>query len=144
MKMSDVFPSTYLKASDFPRPRKVTVREIRLEEIGGEESKPICFFHEGKKGLILNITNANTLKALAGGDDDMESWIGLEVEIYVTPVQFRNRMVDGMRLRPLPQIVAKAGPKSVPKAKAKPEREPGEEEALQDFASTIPDDEVPF
>lgn len=61
MKTQDVFPSKYLKAEGLPEDVIVTITSVEMATLktkeGGDEYKPVAFFDELDKGLILNKTN---------------------------------------------------------------------------------------
>lgn len=103
-KMSEMFPSRFLKAGDLPPGREVPLQidGITLEEIQGEdEARPCLSFRGQTKLLVLNRTNANTLAERFG--DDSGSWIGKTVAAFATSCQFGGRTVPCLRLRvPLP------------------------------------------
>jgi len=50
MKINDMFPSKYLKASDAESPLTLTISKVTTETMkardGSEESKPVVFFSE--------------------------------------------------------------------------------------------------
>lgn len=114
----DSLPSNYLKASDFEKPALLTIKGFGDEKIG-DEIKPCVFFEEETKGLILNITNGNTIEQIAGTADP-DNWNGVKVVAYKTDTDFRGKRVDCIRIR---------APK--PGAKLPPPPPP-------------PDDDVPF
>ena len=103
MNISGAFPSRYLKAADIPsgRPVPVVVRSVEMEAIetehGSLEDKPILYFMDKTKGLVLNRTNAATLSELYG--DETDSWVGQRIDIIATDTTFRGRMVPCLRLR---------------------------------------------
>ena len=106
-KLSNMFPSRYIKADDLDRPRVLVIRDIVMENVSPDgatpEDKPVAYFDRAKKGLVLNRTNAGVLGDLFG--DDTEAMVGRSVELYVDPtVVFRGERVAGLRLRsPAPQ-----------------------------------------
>ena len=74
MRISDAYPSNYLKASDLQgRTVVVTIDHCDIEDIG-DERKPILYFQGKQKGMVLNKTNANNVSVLYG--DDTDDWIG--------------------------------------------------------------------
>ena len=101
MKISAAFPSNYIKAEDLAgQPRIVTIRACVMEELGqgrDKDKKPVLYFEKGPKGLVLNVTNANTIKKAYG--DDTTNWIGKPIEIYPTQVEFKGDLVDAIRVR---------------------------------------------
>ena len=97
MLMTTMFPSRYLSAADLDTgPVSDKITGIRLEEVG-DGVKPILSFKTREKDLVLNRTNANSIGAVYG--DDTDSWIGREVELYPTKVEFRGNLVDAIRIR---------------------------------------------
>lgn len=97
MKITDAFPSSYLKASDLNgRSVKVTVSGCELEDLDGEH-KPVLRFQGKQKGMVLNRTNAGVLAAALG--EETSAWAGHEVELYPDRTMFQGRMVDCLRLR---------------------------------------------
>lgn len=100
MRVSAMFPSKYLKASDIPDGReahvKVDVVHLELMEQTGEE-KPVCYFLDREKCLVLNQTNAKTIGDAFG--DDTEEWHGKSVVLFSTTTNFGGRMVPCIRVR---------------------------------------------
>src|SRR5690606_38448807 len=73
MKLSDAFPSTFLKAADLNGQRAVViVSHVKFEDIGGDH-KPLVYFKGKDKGLVLNKTNGNMIAEISG-DDDTDNW----------------------------------------------------------------------
>lgn len=109
MRISQAFPSKFLKSEDIGTQRWVlTIRAVQMEEVGDNENKPIIYFHELEKGLVLNKTNAEMVVQLYG--DDTDRWAAQRVEMYATPVMFGNKSTMGLRLMaPAPQVSAHQG-----------------------------------
>jgi hypothetical protein len=104
MDINSCFPGSYLKAQDL-QGRTVTVKIDRVQvEVVGDEEKPVAYFMGKDKGLVLNKTNAGTIAVLHGPETDQ--WIGREVKLYPTKVQFQGGMVDAIRIRVEPPDVA--------------------------------------
>lgn len=122
MKISDQFPSKYLKASDLPDEGfvKAIIDGVQLDEIGDKkERKPVLCFSSGvKKGLVLNKTNS-TIIADAYGDDS-DAWEGRPILLYATETNFQGKPCPCIRVR-IPK--AKPAPEQLP-----PTLEPTEEE----------------
>ncbi len=93
------FPSKYLKAQDLPGPTPVTIDEVRLEVVGtdGEDPKPVVYFQGAKKGLVLNVTNANTIVDICGSSES-EDWKGQKIVLYRTKTDFGGKRVDCIRI----------------------------------------------
>ncbi len=107
--VSDAFPSLYLKAADLKnRTVKVTIDKVVFEEIGqNRDSKPILYFNDAKKGLVLNKTNATEIAATHG--DQMEGWTGKEIELFSMMVPFQGQNVPAIRVRAVAKpVIAEA------------------------------------
>jgi hypothetical protein len=97
MRISDAYPSNYLKASDLQgQSVVVTIDRCEIEDIG-DERKPILFFRNKAKGMVLNKTNANNVAVLYG--DDTDEWIGQPVELFEAMVDFQGKTVPALRIR---------------------------------------------
>ena len=60
----------------------------------------ICYFKEDIKPLVLNSTNAKTLKMLSGSAH-IEKWSGLIIELYIdATVKMKGDTVGGVRIKP--------------------------------------------
>lgn len=110
MRMSQAFPSKFLKSEDIGNQRwPLTIRAVQMEEVSDNEQKPIVYFHELEKGLVLNKTNAEMIVQLYG--DDTDRWTGQKIEMYATPVQYQGQSKMGLRvLAPLPAMPAHQPP----------------------------------
>ena len=97
MRVSDAFPSDYLKAADLrDKNVLVTIDRVEMKDIG-DDHKPIVYFQGKDKGLVLNKTNANNI-ALAYGDDT-DDWTGKEIVLFPAMVDFQGRTVSAIRVR---------------------------------------------
>jgi hypothetical protein len=99
MNVHDLFPSKYLKASDF-QGQDVTLMmvTVAVEDIGDGENRPLLRFDGAKKGLLLNRTNARTIAELYGAETN--DWRGRHVTLFPTTTDFRGASVDCIRVRP--------------------------------------------
>ena len=97
--VSEAFPSNYLKAADLNnRTVKVKIDKVIFEEIGqNKDRKPVMYFADVKKGLVLNKTNAVEIAATHG--DQMEGWTGKEIELFSQMVPFQGQNVAAIRVR---------------------------------------------
>jgi hypothetical protein len=124
MKKSDVFPSNYIKADDLDGDVTYTIASVKIETLGqgkDAEKKPVVFFEEVEKGMVLNVTNWNTIESQHGSDSD--DWIGKRIIIFATEVEFKGEMVMGIRVRlraPKPAARQQAEPAAGEPAPAKP------------------------
>ena len=91
MKVSDIYGS-YLEAEELPEGKdiEVTIEAYRLGNANdkGKDGKPItdkAFIRlkNVKKELVLNATNAKTIRRVLG-QNEMDDWIGKKITIYRT------------------------------------------------------------
>lgn len=114
MKISAAFPSKYLKAADLnDREIKLVMLTVELEAIGDDDKKPVVYFTKAKKGLVLNKTNSKAIAAAYG--DDTDEWAGKEIILFPMMVQFRDEMVESIRVK-LPKAAAAAPKAAAPTA----------------------------
>ena len=92
-----LFPANYLKASDFPNPRLLTMRHLEMQKLADGTDKPVLFFHEGAKGLVLNKTNATTIGSIYGEETD--GWAGRPIELFSQIGDFKGTPTPGIRCR---------------------------------------------
>jgi hypothetical protein len=97
VRMSEAFPSNWLKAADLAgHSVKVVVDRVVIEDIGDNE-KPVMYFQGKQKGVVLNKTNANMIVEYYG--DETAGWVGKEIELYPDKVGFQGKIVDCIRVR---------------------------------------------
>ncbi len=101
MKISQLFPSKYVKAADLNgKTVTLTIAKLVVEELGHgaeKERKPVLYFQKATKGLVLNRTNAMTIAGLYG--DESDDWEGKRVSIYPTRIRAFGAMQDTIRVR---------------------------------------------
>lgn len=123
MKLSEAFPSNYLKAEDLNgRDVHVWIQSVEMQEIGQgreKQNKPVLTFKGKQKQFVCNITNAKTIAKLYG--DDTDDWIGKPITLCSREVEFQGDMVLAIRvsLKAPPtgqQTPAKATPVAPPPA----------------------------
>ena len=141
MKVNQMFPSKYLSAADLQgRQIQVIMDRVMMEQIRGEhgnEDKYVLYFQGKEKGLVLNVTNANTIAEFYGHETD--EWTGRAITLYSTRVQFGNRMVDAIRIN-RPQTNNSSGQQPSYAGNQSLAPTPGNDEA----AGGPLDDEIPF
>jgi hypothetical protein len=113
---SDFDKSRFLNASNLTSEKKFRIKNVTVEALGDDKKrKPIAWFTNHEKGLILNATNRHTLQGAFG--DDMGAWAGKIIVIFPTLVDMRGKMVPGLRVRippPKGAATATAAPKPAP------------------------------
>lgn len=116
------YGSRYLSAGDIlalggkkrAKIAEVEMEDLRQDNSSGTRRKFVLYFEQIDKGMVVNQTNASTLRDALGKDP--AKWIGTDVGLYVEQVTFGNKRVPGLRLRVLakPAIPAPATPPPVP------------------------------
>jgi hypothetical protein len=98
MRMSEAFPSPFLKAGDLNDKEPVlTITAVETETVGdGEERRCLSFKETGKKFLV-NKTNWSRIAELTGAEDDAD-WAGHQIRLTKKRVNFRGDMVDALRV----------------------------------------------
>lgn len=98
MRMNDMFPSKYLKKEEFPAPAVLTIKVCAMEEVARGEEKPILYFVEKSKGLVLNKTKGIELALHYG--DDTDEWAGKKVRLSADPSvrDLSGKIVGGIKL----------------------------------------------
>jgi hypothetical protein len=129
MNIEELFPSKYVKASDLSQPQTLRISGIEMEKMSDGEMKPVLYFGNSTKGLVLNVTNKNVIKELYGSDTD--NWEGKPIQLIATTTDFGGKVVDCIRLRPPKAAVASAAAEAAIKAS-------------EPFAGADLDDEIPF
>jgi hypothetical protein len=121
MKMSESFPSKWLRHVDLKgRTVRVCIDTVVQEKVG-DDIKPVVYFRDKEKGLGLNKTNANTIVKAYG--DDSDGWPGKELELYPSETEYMGDTVDCIRLRAV-ATPGPAEPTPTPTPKPEPEQPP--------------------
>lgn len=101
MNTNDLFPSPYLKASDVAHEPVVTIAKIEREKMknkeGKEEAKPVIYFREYEKGVVLNRTNANVIESLYGSEVD--EWVGSRIQLCSAMVEAFGERKPAIRVK---------------------------------------------
>jgi hypothetical protein len=101
MKRCERFPSKYVQASDLkPGGVTVTMDRVVMEDVGqgkDKKTKPVLYFRNASKAMVLNSTNDETIGNLFG-DDDRE-WRGRRICLFPTTTTFGGKTVACVRVR---------------------------------------------
>ena len=89
--------SKYLNSGDLTEEKKFKIKSVTVETMPRGEQKPVLWFTNHKKGLILNKTNNRTLRGTFG--DDMELWAEKVIVVYPTQADFGGKTVGALRVR---------------------------------------------
>ena len=114
MRISDQFPSKYLRAADLDgREVTVTMAGVKMEPVvQGEPDKLILYFKGKEKGVVLNKTNATAISNLYG--DDTDEWEGEDITLFPAMVSFQGNTVPAIRVKPPRKSGAKKGQQTAP------------------------------
>jgi hypothetical protein len=96
MNIDQAFPSNYLKAANIEEDTTLTIGSVTLETIG-EDKRPSVHFDNNDKGLVLNKTNASTIKGLYGSETD--DWTGKKITLFATEVDYQGKQTMAIRIR---------------------------------------------
>jgi len=102
MRKSDFWKSKYIKAEDLgDKPTVLTIKSVSSEMLrtnGREDCKPIIRFEHAQKGLVLNLTNWDTIVDITG-EEDTDRWPGHRVELYASTVEVSGETKPCVRIR---------------------------------------------
>lgn len=97
MNIDEAFPGKYIKASDLQgRDVPVVITAVEFEKVG-DGSKPVVYFRNRDRGLVLNKTNARTIAEIYG--DETEDWISKEITLWPTRTDYAGKMMPCIRIR---------------------------------------------
>ena len=97
MKISEEFPSKYLKSGDLRGQEvRVIMGRVEREDIGNEK-KLVLYFKGKDKGMVLNKTNAQAIGNFYG--DDSDDWFDQPLILFSIRTEFQGKPVDGLRCR---------------------------------------------
>jgi len=99
--------SKFMNAGDFVAEKALRIKAVTVENMPRGEQKPVLWFTNHQKGLILNKTNNRTLRGSFG--DDMEKWAGKVIFVYPTQTDFGGKTVGALRVRIPPPKQATTG-----------------------------------
>ena len=155
--------SKYLKGDDLLKPNGgyaepiVTIDRVEVQTLkrddGPDEEKYILFFVSTKqtKGLVVNVTNEETLIDLCGMPPAgnpvalSQHFAGTRVQLYFDPsVKFAGKKVGGLRLRGLPASAVQLQPPSDGTGQAGEFTEEPPPPQQEDVATTTQGDDIPF
>lgn len=94
--VDDYFTGDFLKAGDITDKTIATIKKVDEVTID-EETKPVVYFEELNKCLVLNKTNATKIADVAKSAKFVD-WIGKRIMMYSTMVPFRGKDVPAIRI----------------------------------------------
>lgn len=107
MKTNDAFPSKYLKSEEAlfdDGEVTATIKDVVKETMRGgqnsgkaEQDKPVMYFRELPKGLVMNKTNWGICEKMFGSDES-DDWIGNKVTLTVIETVAYGEAVKSIRI----------------------------------------------
>lgn len=93
MKLSDMFPSEYLRGIDIGNPVIVTIKSVTAEQVRNKDNNRmdqefVMRFEELEKKLRLNLTMAKECAKIVNDPEmDTDNWAGRRVTVYRTTIK---------------------------------------------------------
>ena len=113
MKVSELFPSNFLKDSDLGgRQVPVVIESWEQVDIGEDKGKFVLNFVGKSKSLVCNRTNAAAIAVLHGEDTD--GWIGKKIVLFPTSTTYMGKPCGCIRILPPPAPVAATAEDNIP------------------------------
>lgn len=101
MKVTDIWPSKYVKAADLgDKLVTVTIAKLVIEDMGygaEAERKPVLYFDKATKGMVVNRTNGMIIAHLYGPETD--DWAGKRITLYAAKVKAFGSWHDAIRVK---------------------------------------------
>lgn len=104
MKQNDVFPSRYLKAEDLEDELTLTITKVGMTIFEGQgdkperTQKPVVYFREVPKGLVINKTNWKLIVEVTG-EEDSDAWTGKQITLFTLDVDAFGDVVSAIRVK---------------------------------------------
>jgi hypothetical protein len=135
MKFSDAIPSKYLTAANLgDKQVRLVMRNVEIDTMPDGKKVPVLYFTKARKGLCLNKTNGLVISSAYG--DEMSNWTGKEVILFSMKVQFKQDIVNAIRIE-IPMPVRTAAPAPIVVEDEMPD------DTADEFGAD-PDDEIPL
>lgn len=86
-----------------------TINQVRQEQTvvaGAKGNFNIAYFNEKIKPLVLNSTNASTVRRLGKFNTDVDTWKNIPVELYIdASVKMKGQIVGGVRIKQISPVI---------------------------------------
>ena len=100
MRRDEAFPGKFLKAADVKEtPLIAVISYVEKEKVGqgsDQKEKPVMYFQDADKPMVVNSTNWDTLAEAYGEDSD--GWSGCKIKVYSAPTQYQGKRTEGLRV----------------------------------------------
>jgi hypothetical protein len=92
---------SYLKGEDLADIDDITltIEGVEIKQFDDGTKKAVISFGGTDKRLVVNKTNALMINEVAGSRDT-DHWIGKQITLYGTKVEYGGKLTDGIRVRP--------------------------------------------
>jgi hypothetical protein len=101
-EFDDIYGSRFLAATDLKGAVTATIERIEYEQFTRPNqptrTKAVAYFRNGKKGMVINKTNAATMASAFG--KKFPDWVGKRVTIKPETTTFAGKPTQGLRLYP--------------------------------------------
>ncbi len=94
---ADEYYGEYLKAEDVKQDISVSIENVDLETIDGEQKIVVRLLGFTKR-LVLNKTNKDRLKALFG-TSETDEWLKKEFTLTKEQVEYKGKQVPALRVK---------------------------------------------
>lgn len=126
MNRDELFPGKYFKHSDVEdEPFVGVIAYVEKETLntsdGERKEKPVVYFTNSAKRLVLNVTNYTTI-AESLGSDETDDWFRREIELFAATTSFGGKSLPCVRVR-APQKA-----QQLPRRKRQPPPKPDEDD----------------
>lgn len=143
MNLNEMYPSRFLKAADVEQGLTLTISHVMMETMGmpgDQQEKPVVYFTDDLRGLVLNKTNAGIIGEMYGPDTD--AWVGQQLQLRKDVVAFQGKMTPTVRVQFVPRIqhqaplfnqqqVQQAAQQAAQQAQQQPSMAPPQQQAQQ-------------
>ena len=99
MKIGKLMGGAYLKAVDVEdEPLHVIIKNVSVETMTDGRERPVVWFVNEDKGLVLNKINASRITKIAGSDDT-DDWKEITITLVHDYTQFQGEDVECIRVK---------------------------------------------
>lgn len=115
MIKEQAFPGKFISAADLDKTYVLTIKSVIMDLVDekADEHKPVMYFTNTPKGVVLNVTRWNCAEEFLGADTD--TWIGHQIEVFRSTTNFAGKVVACVAIRQ-PQVRAPVGLAQAPTA----------------------------
>jgi hypothetical protein len=100
MRKDEAFPGKYLKAADVKaNPITAKISYVEMETVGqgkDQKEKPVLYFEDLDRPLVLNSTNWDAIADVLG--DESDNWAGHKIKLFSVRTQYAGKPTDGIRV----------------------------------------------